>query len=296
MSEVVLTALRRHSTRVALRCEGRELRFGALDAWSTALADMLAGQTTVGILAPSSFEFAAALCASWKAGAIAVPLQPQHPLGELEYIASDARLSAIFVHPACRELAEKLRAAAGGSIALLEIGDTPATALSERAAPLPTTERGALMIYTSGTTSRPKGAVLTAANLDFQITTLLGAWGWRESDRVVNVLPLHHVHGLTNILCCALAAGACCELYARFDASDVWRRLASGEVTVFMAVPTIYTKLAHAWDALAASERERLSAAAAGLRLMVSGSAALPLPLLKSGARSPVIACSNATA
>ena len=65
-------------------------------------------------------------------------------------------------------------------------------------------DRGALMIYTSGTTGKPKGVLSTHTGLEAQITSLVNAWGWSENDRILNVLPLHHVHGVVNVVSCAL--------------------------------------------------------------------------------------------
>ena len=95
------------------------------------------------------------------------------------------------------------------------------------------------------------------------------------------VLPLNHVHGIVNVTLCPLAVGACCEAPGSFDAAALWERFASGEVTVFMAVPTIYARLVTAWEAASTSTRQRWSAGAAGLRLMVCGSAALPVSTLE---------------
>ena len=91
--------------------------------------------------------------------------------------------------------------------------------------------RRALIVYTSGTTARPKGVVLTHANVAAHVGSLTSAWAWTADDRTLLVLPLHHVHGLINVLCCALGAGACCEMPPRFDAGATWARLASGEIT-----------------------------------------------------------------
>jgi malonyl-CoA/methylmalonyl-CoA synthetase len=95
------------------------------------------------------------------------------------------------------------------------------------------------------------------------------------------VLPLHHVHGIVNILGCALWSGARCELHPRFDPRATWERLASGELTLFMAVPTIYRRLIQAWEAKTPEVRRRWSQGSTGLRLMVSGSAALPVQTLE---------------
>ena len=94
------------------------------------------------------------------------------------------------------------------------------------------------------------------------------------------MLPLHHVHGIVNVTLCALWSGAVCEAPGGFDARATWESLASGDLTLFMAVPTIYTRLIAMWNEAEPGERDRWSAGARELRLMVSGSAALPVSTL----------------
>src|ERR1019366_8198048 len=132
-----------------------------------------------------------------------------------------------------------------------------------------------------GTTSRPKGVVTTHANIAAQIMSLVEAWEWSADDSIVLCLPLHHVHGIINVVSCALWSGATCRMLPRFDADAVWERICGGSVTLFMAVPTIYVKLIAAWDAASPERRAALSQACTRLRLMVSGSAALPVSTLK---------------
>jgi malonyl-CoA/methylmalonyl-CoA synthetase len=124
--------------------------------------------------------------------------------------------------------------------------------------------------------------VTTHANLEAQITALIEAWDWSERDRILLVLPLHHVHGIVNVVLCGLWAGATVEMPAGFAADAVWDRLAAGELTVFMAVPTIYRKLIAAWEAAVPERQAAWSAGARKLRLMVSGSAALPVATLEA--------------
>lgn len=143
-------------------------------------------------------------------------------------------------------------------------------------------ERAAMMIYTSGTSGRPKGVVTTHANIRAQVTSLVEAWGWRRDDHILNVLPLHHVHGVVNALICPLWVGALCEILPSFDAEEVWRRLTRGDVTLFMAVPTIYGRLIAHWERASEKERAALGAGCRGLRLWVSGSAALPVSTLEA--------------
>ena len=76
-----------------------------------------------------------------------------------------------------------------------------------------------MIVYTSGTTGGPKGAVATHGALRAQMASLIEAWEWTPDDRIVLTLPLHHVHGIVNVLGCALAAGAACVLHASFDAA-----------------------------------------------------------------------------
>jgi malonyl-CoA/methylmalonyl-CoA synthetase len=139
------------------------------------------------------------------------------------------------------------------------------------------------MIYTSGTTGKPKGVVTTHANITAQVTSLISAWEWRADDAILLVLPLHHVHGIINVLACALWAGARCHMLPKFEAEAVWSRLAQGDLTLFMAVPTIYGKLIAAWEAAPPDRRRAWSNGCAppGMRLMVSGSAALPVQRLE---------------
>jgi malonyl-CoA/methylmalonyl-CoA synthetase len=138
-----------------------------------------------------------------------------------------------------------------------------------------------MIIYTSGTTGRPKGVVLTHANLAAQIASLVTAWAWRPEDRILLVLPLHHVHGIVNVVACALWSGARCEMAPRFEPVDTWTRIAGGGITLFMAVPTVYHRLIAAWEAAPPDRRRQWSEGARGLRLMVSGSAALPVTTLE---------------
>src|SRR5271157_3970261 len=128
-------------------------------------------------------------------------------------------------------------------------------------------ERRAMILYTSGTTNRPKGVVTTHANITAQIVSLVEAWEWSADDRIVLFLPLHHVHGIINVVSCALWSGATCEMMPRFDADVVWNRITSGDLTLLMAVPTIYVRLIAAWENASPERRTALSQSCAKLRL-----------------------------
>jgi malonyl-CoA/methylmalonyl-CoA synthetase len=151
-------------------------------------------------------------------------------------------------------------------------------ASDERASTVPavTADRRAMILYTSGTTSKPKGVVTTHANIQSQIESLIEAWEWKSADRIPLFLPLHHIHGIINVLSCALWIGGSVETFPRFDMKSILERVAARAYSLFMAVPTIYVKLIQSLDAMTDAERDEVVRAFSELRLMVSGSAALP--------------------
>ena len=231
----------------------------------------------VAFLAPQGFHYVALQWGIWRAGGIAVPLSLFHPRPELEYVIDDTKPAVVVAHPDYADLVGPIAAERG-----LRFGTSP-EALAHAPGPLPAVApaRRAMILYTSGTTGKPKGVVSTHENIAAQITSLVEAWGWTEADRILEFLPLHHIHGIVNVIACALWVGAVCEIIPRFEAQKVWERIAQGGLTLFMAVPTVYVKLIDAWEKAAPAERQRMSAGCRGMRLMVSGSAALPVPILE---------------
>jgi malonyl-CoA/methylmalonyl-CoA synthetase len=273
-----------NSGRTAIVVQDSEWTYSQLLDSSARLATVLLDgrrdltEARVAFMAAPGFDYVRTLWAIWRAGGIAVPLCLSHPLPALRYVLEDTQADTLVASPphdaalceTARELGRRLV-------------HTAATDDVTHAVPLPDIERDrrATILYTSGTTNRPKGVVSTHANLEAQISTLVQAWRWRETDRTLSVLPLHHVHGLVNVVSCALWAGACCEFVREFAPDDVLRIFGKGRVSVFMAVPTIYYKLAAAWETLPAAERQVVSDRMRGCRLMVSGSAALPVRMME---------------
>jgi len=223
------------------------------------------------------FPWVAVQWGIWRAGGVAVPLPLGSPASELEYFVDDTQAAAVIADDHGAELARSLAAKRG--LRALSIREL----LTAEPAPLPQIDAGrrAMILYTSGTTSRPKGVITTHANLEAQIRSLVEAWEWSAEDRILLCLPLHHVHGIVNVVSCALWSGAACEMLPRFDANAVWDHIASGAINLFMAVPTIYFRLIAAWESAPAPRQSTLSQACARLRLMVSGSAALPVSILE---------------
>ena len=243
-------------------------------------------EARVALLCTPGRDFVVGLLATWMAGGIAVPLHTAHPDAELDHVLSDAGGGLVLASPAHAEPAARLASRHDATVlSLISRKGARDQRQNEGVLPEVGPERGAMIVYTSGTTGRPKGAVHTHRSLAAMARSMVDAWRWTPDDRILLVLPLHHVHGIVNVTLCPLWVGAVCEAPGGFDAAATWDRLASGELTLFMAVPTIYRRLITAWDDADADadadRRAAWSAGAAKARLMVSGSAALPVSTLE---------------
>ncbi|EGC41573.1 acyl-CoA synthetase/AMP-acid ligase II [Histoplasma capsulatum var. duboisii H88] len=208
-----------------------------------------------------------------------------HPTKEIIYTITDSDPSLIILHPSFSHMKTAIREACP-DIPFFDL--IPLVASTKSLVPLPPfhaslpQSRRALMIYTSGTTSNPKGCVTTHKNITFQSECLAKAWEYTPADHLIHVLPLHHVHGIINGLTATLLAGATVEMHPKFDPAVVWRRWCDrGSSTMFFAVPTIYSRLVDYFDAHIRSTELEPDArrGTKALRLVVSGSAALPTPI-----------------
>jgi malonyl-CoA/methylmalonyl-CoA synthetase len=241
-----------------------------------AAAALLGGEPSlrgrrVAILVSPGAAWVEAFFGVLRAGGCAVVLSPLHPAAETSYFCDDAEVDTLV---ASADLAPRLDGIAG-SRRLLSTDELRA----HRPGSLPdvAAASAALQLYTSGTTGKPKGAILTHANLSVQQDVIARAWGHQPSDLLVHALPLHHLHGLGIALLNLLGSGASARLLPHFDAARIWESLAGA--TLFMGVPTMYTKLFVAFDAADEPTRARWSENARRLRLATSGSAALPVTL-----------------
>lgn len=237
----------------------------------------LAEQRVAFLVAPG-FDYVATQWGIWRAGGIAVPLALSHPKPELDYTIGDAAVSTVVVQPQLMSRVAEI--AASRSLPLLATDELTADSAT-RDLPDIDPQRRAMIVYTSGSTGKPKGVVTTHINTQAQIDALVEAWEWQSSDHILHVLPLHHVHGIINVLSCAMRVGAVCEFVPVFDAGRVWERFAGGDLSLFMAVPTIYAKLISRFETASPEQQTAWSAGAGRMRLMVSGSAALPVPTLE---------------
>ena len=262
--------------------EGRRPLGELLDR-AAAIAGHLQGQVglrpgdRVVLLASPSGAWVETFFAILLAGGVAVPLSPSYPAAELVWFADDAAARLVLVSPDLRERAEAM----GAGRELLALGELSPQAHGPAGPSLPTVEAdaAAMLLYTSGTTGRPKGAIITHQNIATQAEIMGAAWAISPADLLLHALPLHHLHGLCISLLNALLAGASARLLPRFDAPRIWDELATGRVTLWMAVPTMYQKLLEALEGAPPEVAARWAQGARNLRLATSGSAALPVRL-----------------
>ena len=226
---------------------------------------------------PASLDYVTAMHGVWRAGGIAVPLNVASAVSELDHYLTCANVTRLIAgteyHDSLKELCESLE------IELLSVGDLLAE--EPRELPLIDPERRAMMLFTSGTTNKPKGVVSTHKTIYAQIKTLINAWEWSEKDVIPLFLPLHHIHGIINILSCGLWAGATVHLFSKFDIPKISNQITLGTYNVFMAVPTIYVKLIQYFETIGEDEVEKICAGFNAMRLNISGSAACPVKLFE---------------
>ncbi len=210
--------------------------------------------------------------AALRSGAVFVPLNPAYREAELDYFIADAEPAVIVGQPDSEAMLGTLaRARGGGSV--LTLGRDGSGSLIERSRGLApmieiadvSADEIAAIVYTSGTTGRSKGAMLSHGNLRSNAATLHRIWGWRDGDVLLHALPIYHVHGLFIALHCAFLNGSRVIFLPRFGAREVIAQLPNA--SVFMGVPTFYTRLL--------AEPEFARDACANMRLFIAGSAPL---------------------
>lgn len=298
------------------------------DVISKAIQISIHVQQRASSLVPSPFlahstlpcsDYIACQWGAFAANKASVPLSISQKTAELEHVLQDSNPVMIIVSDKVPNYDQVLQAAHNlrmmdrivpiEQVTTLDSSflseETPeATQLMETAAPSPSLDQPALLLYTSGTTGKPKGVLHTHRNLYHQITDLVAAWEWQPQDVALHVLPLHHVHGVVNILSCAAYVGAQVQ-FQTFDPYKLWSQWAhhplphlphlekhpdsdepsqQGPVrpTVFMAVPTIYSKLLEAAHQMSPDLiQQAVERTLYPMRLHVSGSAALPTKVLE---------------
>ena len=253
--------------------DGSVIHYGDLDAASARMAHALLAAgcqpgDRVAVQVDKCWEALALYLGCLRAGLAFLPLNTGYQKGELAYLFGDAEPAVIVCQPESAERVAALRpeavvlTLAAGQGTLLERADGEpddfATVTSQP-------DDLAAILYTSGTTGRPKGAMLTHRNLGSNALALVDCWGFTRGDVLLHALPIYHVHGLFVACHCALLSGSRMLWLARFDAGEV--RALLPRATVMMGVPTFYTRLLALPEFGAADCRS--------VRLFVSGSAPL---------------------
>ena len=275
----------RHPEKPAVVFEGTSHSYRAFDRQVERYAAMLQAEGVgkgdrVAVQLTKRMEFLYLHFAVLSVGAVTLPLNPEYREGEVGYFLSDSG-SSLYVTDA-----ERFRRAAGAirglkRIRTLLVGDAVAEgagSLQDRLARAPSRFRRtyptggddvAMICYTSGTTGRSKGAMITHRNLVSNMRALSEAWEWTKEDVLLHVLPLFHVHGLNVATHGSLYAGSTIVMHEKFEPGRVWEALEKERCTLLMAVPTIYQRLMGEWE-----KRER-KPDLSGMRVFISGSAPL---------------------
>ena len=224
----------------------------------------------VGILQSPGREWVHSLLGCWHARCVVVPLSPKYPAPALKPMLDDAGIDVVLSD-------------AENFAAVSETGRKVALPVRQTCEEFSGAEVDAdlnevrMLLYTSGTTGKPKGVVWNERMVRHHLSVLTDVWRWSDTDKTICTLPLHHVHGIVNVILCALYSGASVDFHSRFDAASVWDALLSENApNVFMGVPTMYRRLIAYYESVDLDTQLRLADAAKRARLFVAGSAALP--------------------
>ncbi|KAI4719353.1 acetyl-CoA synthetase-like protein [Aureobasidium sp. EXF-10727] len=285
------------STAVIHSLSGRQFSYGSLlkdvavakqrladDAGRN--AEALQGER-IAFLVENSYDYVGT-------NAIAVPLSPAFPSGELRYILDQ---SGALMLATSSKFATKADDVLDGELEKKPILSRWENIVQgnkinhEVALEEMKEDKGGVMLYTSGTTNRPKGVLLPQTTLMAQAKSLSQAWHYSANDHFLHVLPLHHIHGTVNALLTPLLAGSTIEFLFPFTVDSVWTRLAAPflstsaksnkkPITFFTVVPTIYNRLLQSHNTLSPEMQKATKDALdpKSMRLNISGSAALPTP------------------
>jgi len=282
LSSVFQQAATDHGERPAVRLDGLVLSYSQLrDAAGRAtclLASLgVAPGDRVALMVPNVPAFPIAFYGALGAGATVVPMNPLLKSREVAYYLQDSGSKVLLAwHVAAGEAA---KGAAGTGTRVIKVDEPDLAGLLARLTPVPPTADqaagdDAVILYTSGTTGRPKGAELTHANLtrnaELTAATMLHAG---PGDIVMGCLPLFHVFGLTVGLNATIAVGGTLTLLPRFDAGKALEIIGRDKVTIFEGVPTMYAAMLHHPD--------RADADTSSLRTCISGGASMPVEIMR---------------
>ena len=259
--------------RIAIESNDEQFSYDYLIEQSDLIASSLLDdkpdlmEEKIGLLINPNIDYICSLWGIWKAGGIAVPLSVSAKEDELKHCISDCNIKLIISSKSC-DAKQRIPKRERLEVTNLEEFNTQAIKNLPELSP----DRKAMILYTSGTTNKPKGVISTHKNIESQITALVKAWKWTKEDHIPLFLPLHHIHGIINSLSCPLYVGAKVTMLGPFEAEKICDQVASKSFSVFTAVPTIYFSLI---EELEGKSNQDLVEGFKKMRLMMSGSAAL---------------------
>ncbi len=280
-----------HGARPAILIEGSPWTFSALDAATDGLAASLSARGLVpgeriALYCPNGADFIVAYLGCLKAGAVVVPVNLLLSPREIAFMLRDSGARGLIFHATLAEAAAAAASEAPGVVLRIGIGcDDDAPFLDGhlhqmlQAKPAPSPElvasNDALILYTSGTTGRPKGAVLTHGNLTANALAVADVLGVESGvDRVLVVLPMFHAFAGTVGIVMPLLAGAAIVPVPRFDPQAITQAIGTHQASLFLGVPSLYAVLMRLPDAQVAAWRS--------VRVAISGGAAMPLALMEA--------------
>jgi malonyl-CoA/methylmalonyl-CoA synthetase len=257
-------------------------------------------KTTIAFLCRPSIKYVVTLLSIWRLGHIAVPLSPLHPTNEILHVIKDSKSEIVIVEAPLENLVQiddKLIVQEQiyptvinfEKIAMRNNDDVIRQILPSlmNNSNVNDNDDDAYIVYTSGTTGTPKGVVHTHAAIKTQVEDMVSEWKWNPNDHILHFLPLHHLHGIVNKLFCCLWVGGTVE-FIEPSADILWSRIIQNNnnkypqptANLFMAVPTIFQKMLETYHTYPTEKQNEIQHACKSFRLMVSGSAALPINVL----------------
>ncbi|HEY6887606.1 MAG TPA: long-chain fatty acid--CoA ligase [Solirubrobacter sp.] len=269
-----------HRDRVAVQLDDVELTYGELDAATTRVAGLLRAKGVrpgdrVAIMLPNTPHFAACYYGALRAGAVVVPMHVLLKHREVAFYLQDSGAKALFAWHEFADAAHAGAEDADAEVVLVEPGQFEAMLGGcEPAADVVAREDAdtAVILYTSGTTGKPKGAELTHGSLGRNVEVSSGLFGVHAGTVALGALPFFHAFGQTCALNTTIAAGGRLTLLARFDPGKALEIVERDRVTSFLGVPTMYAAMLH----------DRSEADTSSLAVCVSGGAAMPVEVMRA--------------
>ncbi len=275
LARILAGKARRYDGKTAFAFAGKNISFADVDRavgrFAHALRNLGVGKGRRVVLQfGKSPDFIFLHLANLALGGITVPLNPAYTPAETAYFLADAGAFLFLTDRAGLDRALQAARVAGGEVRTLAVEaleSNGATAAGDVRDYPADGDDVAMLCYTSGTTGRPKGAMITHRNLLRNAAALREVWQWTDRDVLLHALPLFHIHGLNVAAVGSLYCGSTAVLHEKFDPARAWATLGDAGCTMFMGVPTMYHRLLQKWE----PPGPDLSA----MRVFISGSAPL---------------------